>query len=400
MKSKSKYQDLSLREATLVSRYGPIAKNKLAQAALMLWPCEPQLKQAEEAWSEILADLQRLREIEASAKRHLYRCNAGLSPQFVRDRARLMDELNILKAELLIAARRAWKGRTVAQSMHNHAVARYNKACVLAGRKARHGLAELRRRYESGKVDDPMALRLIELTRATVLRDRLTPDMEDHGPFLIALRPWAPERYRLPWKVNMMPLSSPEFQGRLTMKVILPKANKKAAGEYRCKLRDIGWKLAVKFKRDRSKGRFCECGEPLEKHQRECEVCRFDRPRYQRKGLPIDINWPRGRSDEPSWRAEDRKASFWSGNYIEDQDESTAENIGIINQTTRDVAALKGAHQDAVEAFGANEWRQIKFDIDHSRMTGPMHQDLWNTGKGQDQDEDDYESRQDEASSE
>jgi len=393
-KSKSKYQGLSLREAALVSRYGPIAKSKLAEAALMLWPCERRLQQAEEAFSEILQDLQRLGELEAFAKKQLYRCNAGLDPTWLRDRARVMDKINALKPELLVAAHPAWKGRTVAQSMHDHAVARYNKTCVLAGRKARHGLAELRRRYDSGKVDDPMSLRLIELTRATVLQDRLTPDIEDHGPFFITLRLWVPGRYRLPWMVDIMPLSSSEFQGRLTMKGILPMPNKKIAEEYRCKLRDIGWKLAVKFKRDRRKSRLCECGEPLEKHQQECEVCRFHRPRYRRRGLPIDIAWPRGRSDEPSWRAEDRKANFWAGNYIEDQDESTAENIGIINQATRDVDAIKGAHADAVDAFGANEWRQIKFDIDHARMTGPMHQDLWNTGKGQDQDDDDYENRQ------
>jgi len=399
-KSKLKYQGLSLREAALVSRYGPIAKSKLAVAALTLWPCERRLKQAETTFNEILSDLKRLSEIEAFAKKRLYRFTAGLDPTWVRDRARVMDKIHALKPDLLAAATRTWKGLTIAMTMYHHAVTRYNKECVLAGRQARHGLAELRRRYESDKVYDPMTLRLIELTKATALRDRMTPEMDDHGPFLVMLRPWAPERYRLPWKIGIMPLLSFEFQRRFTAKEIVKLTGKreslKLAKAYNKKATDLGWELRPPP--EPGTVRHCKCEKEIEKHKKMCENC-ARRKEERRKMLPIDVTWPSGRSQEPSWHAEDRQRAFWDGREPEHyaEDEYTARDKGIINQTTRDVSFVKEAHRDAVEAFGANEWRRIKFSIDHSRMTGPMHQDLWNSGKGQDQDDpDDYENQQNE----
>jgi hypothetical protein len=201
--------------------------------------------------------------------------------------------------------------------------------------------------------------------------------------------------------VNTMPLSSPELQGRLTIKAILPKLNKKIAEELRQKARALNLKLAVEFRRDRSENsRYCQCGEPLKKHQRLCSECDLYRPRPNRGRLvPIDCVWPLGRRQESSWEAEDRLGRDFSDyeKWVEEHEYKPA-IIGIRNQTTRDIEDLRAAHEDLAEVYGADGWRKIKFEIDHSRITGPMHTDLADSGKSQDEiDPGDYERQQSKA---
>ena len=257
-KRKHKYDsNMELRRAALVARYGSIAKTTLADAALQLWRLEPQLKKVEDLFGELVDDLGRLRQAQQEVCK-LWKFS-GLTPDFIYRRDRALS--GIVKAidDYLLMTKRVWKSRCVVQDLHDRAKIDLDRQYGLATRKLKQSLPELKRRSLSGKVADPAALQLISLTRQAVITDRLRPGKEDHhGKFDIILRPNVAQRFRLPWLVDIMLLSSPEFQGRLPAKDL--------GLEYQAAAKALGWELAGPKKHRGGESLYCECGAPLERY--------------------------------------------------------------------------------------------------------------------------------------
>jgi hypothetical protein len=362
---------MTLREAGLVARYGAIARKSLARAALLLWPCELELKAAEAAAAEIIKDIDELRHTEAFARKQLFRFTAGLDPTFIRNRARLLKSVTELLAKYSLALSSAEKRRKLAKELHDRAKTEYDREHANADRKVRYGMKELRARYDSGEIDDPLALRLIELTKRVVLSDKLRPEIDDHETFEVIIRPQTGYRFRAPWMIDMMPLSDPAFQERLTVRQLVSKSRdiqgSRIADKYRRLAKALGWRLAPEPEKEEVGARYCECGEPLEKHKRLCEVCRFhSQPSGLSKSIPIDYMpaFIGGRPLESAWRyGEYREVVF-----------------GHRNQGTRDFEDIMTAHREGKEAYGAANWKEVKCALESEL---PYHQDLGDSGRGQ-----------------
>ncbi len=382
MKKKSKTKKyaapMTLAQARSVATYGPLAGTRLAQAYLILIPAMAELDRAEAALAGLIADMDLLSHLKEW------------------DRA-LLDKVEALKAECLVAITSAWKWRTLAFNLFCTARAEYHKAFNKATPQDKHDLRKLRQVLNKNEVSDPRALKLLELVKETVLAEKLNPAPEDHhGVYNIVLRPAVALRYRLPWIIGMMPLSSPELQGKLTVKQIMlqtGETGKAIADDYRRAAQALGLKLARQFQ-GRTESRFCECGEPLEKRQQLCEQCRFHRVRSPGLGLPFDITWPMGRKQEASWQVEDRERNDWSGydEWLQNLDTPTPKKIGVITQGDKDARDIREAHRN--HGWDYNTWKQIKFTIDAKL---PTHMKLYDSGKGWDEaDSDDYDRRQSE----
>jgi hypothetical protein len=397
MKTKHTYEKgMSLREAMLVSKYGTLANTRLAAAALQLWRLETQLEKVEKVFSELIKNLDELRHAKRDMRR-LWKFS-GLKPDFIYRRDKALTGIVEAIDDCLSMTRKIWKGRCVIQSLRDKVRAKFDFEYEVAARHVKHGLPDLKRRLETGKVHDPAVLRLIRLTRQAVIAGRLRPKPEDHHPqFDIVLRPHAPYRYRIPFLVDMMPLSSPDFQEVLPAKDLGP--------EYQAAAKALGWKLASEPARKRPSD-YCECGEPLERYQRQCEVCRFQR---RPPSKPADTSETIGRRTEPSWRRLDRSRMEWSykirradfddyfdeelPKYYDNTSEDKAFLIGLRNQVTSDIEDVL----DAQRSYGKKEWKKIK----HAHgSNAPYHSDLGSLGGGQDGDPDDYEAQQEGANAE
>jgi hypothetical protein len=406
MKKKSKTKKyaapMTLGQARSVATCGPLAGTKLAQAALLLWPCEKELDQAETGLAETLHSFDDLVEMEYSAIKRLWKFNAGMSPDFLRRRSKLINEINKLRAKYIVLIDRAEQRRALALELRDKAKVGYDREYNDADRKTRHGLKELRTRYNNNaEVADPVGLKLLDVIKKVVLAEKLHPKPEDHhGVYDIVLTPQAGLRYRMPWLVDMMPLSSPELQEKLTVKQIMlqtGETGKALADTYRRKAKALGIQLAHKPAKEPELGRFCGCGEPLEKYQRRCVECAF----HYRPSYPAHTLETIGRKTEASWQREDRRLEEWGRDkrrisfeeyldeelVIDESGEHKAALIGIQDQTTRDVEDIIAAHEAGSEGWGGNNWKQIKFTLDHKL---PYHQDLGDVGKGFDADENDY----------
>jgi hypothetical protein len=152
MKEPKYTSNTTLRDARNIARYGTTAKKSLARAALLLWPCERELKAAEAAWDSIIKDIENLRHLETFARKQLFRFTAGLDPTFIRDRARFLDKIKALLADYLVAFTAAVKRRGLALNLHGLAKAGYEREYANADRKTRHGLHELRCRLNRARL--------------------------------------------------------------------------------------------------------------------------------------------------------------------------------------------------------------------------------------------------------
>ena len=192
---------------------------------------------------------------------------------------------------------------------------------------------------------------IIELTKSAVLSDLRKPEIDDHGVFDVVIRAPIAQRYRMPWMVDTKPLSDPSFQGRFTAQQIVQLTHdrhKRARDKCRQSARKLGWRLAEPARRKKPEdARYCDCGEPLQKYQRSCEVCAFHHipaPSLS-KSIPIDCMGPfYGRAAEPSWRREDRLLRRDYEDWKDDLGEATPLMLGYITQGARDVEEIKATH--------------------------------------------------------